>query len=853
MLKNPESAVARSSIEESNPPVAAQAEQLGWPSLFGVLLIAMALLMLELLLTRIFSVTIYYHFAFMAVSLALLGTAVSGVWVYIMPRWFSKARYTIQSPIAALLFSLSCCIALVVYLSIPFAPTTNLSDLLKTTVIYLALAVPFFFGGLCISLPLSHFPKQVSRIYFFDLIGASLGCLLTIVILNFFGGPSAILFVAVLGSLAALLMSFATSKGWVRLVSAGGSVFFAGLLIFNSVSNAINVSYAKGEHEPAKYYERWNTFSRIIVIDPPKSSAPVWGLSSSYKGTFPPFYLMNIDAQAGTPISKFTGDYKQIDYLRWDVSTAVHSLKQNGRQLVIGAGGGKDILAGLLFNQKEVVGVEINPDIINAVKGQFGEFSGHFYDDPRVKIVVDEGRTYLAQSGDKFDIIQASMIDSWAATSAGAFVLTENSLYTKEAFKIYWDRLNDGGFLTMSRFYLDNRPDETMRLLTLSMQSWKDQGVTDPRQNIAVLHSDGVATVLLKKGSPLTKEEITALEKRADDQGFSLLYAPGATVRGPSGSVTRAQPIQQLMKNSDFASFVQNYPLDISPPSDDRPFFFHTLRFGDSMRAMLGMALPPEANKVHSKAPLTVLGALLIIVTTLAALFIFLPLLALRRKASPGTNVTKRDLRGSLPFIAYFFLLGLGFIMVEIPLMQRFSIFLGHPVYSLSITLFSILLFSSLGSFLTGRVAPTSIRQRIIMVGLGLTVLIPLYILLLPPILSALVSMPILAKAVITVGLLAPLGLLMGMPFPLGIKLLSEERGWMIPWVWGINGALSVVASVLSVIVAIYNGFSTALALGALSYGLVLLLTLLSRSMRQSFTSEPGLSKQAESLLSKQG
>ncbi len=840
MLKDPESVGLRDratpeKIVENGP---AQPERISLTSQFGVLFIAMALLMLELVLTRIFSVTIYYHFAFMAVSLALLGTAVSGVWVYIMPGWFSRARYTMQAPIAALLFALSCCVALIVYLSIPFAPSANWEDLLKTTVIYMALAVPFFFGGLCISLPLSHFPKQVSRIYFFDLIGASLGCLLTIPVLNFFGGPSAILFVGVLGALSALLMSFATARRYVRTLSAAGCVFFVGLLVFNLVTNAINVSYAKGEVEPKKYYEHWNTFSRIVVIDPPKDTQPVWGLSKAYNEALPLFYLMNIDAQAGTPIINFKGDFKELNYLRWDVSTVVHTIKQNARQLSIGMGGGKDILAGLLFNQKEIVGVEINPDIVNAVKGQFGDFTGHFYDDPRVKVVLDEGRTYLTQSGEKFDIIQASLIDSWAATSAGAFVLTENSLYTKEAFKIYWDRLNEGGVLTMSRFYLGDRPDETMRLLTLGMESWKEQGVIDPRQNIVVMFSDGIATVLFKKGASFTKDEIAALEKRTDQYGFSMLYAPGVEVRGPVGSVQRAQPIQELMKTADYSTFVKNYPLDISPPSDNRPFFFHTLRFGDSIRAMLGIKLPPEADKVHSKGPLSVLGALLLIVSTLAALFIFLPLLALRRKSGVKTQ-TKKDVKGSLPFITYFFLLGLGFLMVEIPLMQRFSLFLGHPVYSLSITLFSILLFSSLGSSLTGRVAPGNIRQRIIMVGLGLSILIPVYIIALPLILNALVSLPILAKAPITVILLAPLGLLMGMPFPLGIKLLSEERGWMVPWVWGINGAMSVVASVLAVIIAIYNGFNFALALGAIAYFLVLLLALRSRALRDTTISSP--------------
>ncbi len=838
MLKDPAAATGLNNRAMPDPnKIIDSSSQISRLSLFGVMFIAMALLMLELVLTRIFSVTIYYHFAFMAVSLALLGTAISGVWVYVMPQWFSRARYTVQAPIAALLFALSAIAALITYLSIPFQPGANWGDLIKTAVIYIALAIPFFFGGLCISLPLTHYPKQVSRIYFFDLIGASAGCLLTIPVLNIFGGPSAVLFVAMLGGLSALLMSFATPRRNVRLLSAGSSLLMAGLLIFNLISNAITVSFAKGEYEPKKYYEHWNTFSRIVVIDPPKDTQPIWGLSRFYNGPIPTFYLMNIDAQAGTPIVKFNGDFNTLNYLRWDVSTTVHSIKQNAKQLVIGMGGGKDILAGLLYNQKEIVGVEINPDIVNAVKTQYADYTGHFYEDPKVRVITEEGRTYLTQTDEKFDIIQASLIDSWAATSAGAFALTENSLYTKEAFKIYWNRLNDGGILTMSRFYSRDRPDELMRLLALCVDSWKEQGVADPRQNMWVMHSDGgIATVLLKKGPAFTKEEISELEHRTDQSGFSQLYSPSGGVRGVGGAENNAQPIQQMLKNADIDSFVKNYPLDISPTTDNRPFFFHTLRFGDSIRAMLGMKLPIESDRVHSKAPLSVLGALLIIVTILAAIFIFAPLLTLRRRSQSNQPGQKRDIRGSLPFLTYFLLLGLGFLMVELPLMQRFSLFLGHPVYSLAITLFSILLFSSLGSFLTGRVLPTNARQRVIIVGIGLAVIIPIYILALPPILENLSGLSILVKAIITVIVLGPLGLLMGMPFPLGIKLVSEQRAWMIPWLWGINGSLSVVASVLSVVVAIYNGFSFALALGALCYIAVLLLTLFSRSLRETAT-----------------
>ncbi|MBN9388837.1 MAG: hypothetical protein J0I20_12345 [Chloroflexi bacterium] len=813
-------------------------DRISTASLFGVFFIAMALIMLELILTRIFSVTIYYHFAFMAVSLALLGTAVSGVWVYIMPKWFSKARYSVQAPIAAILFAVTTCAALILYISIPFLPTADWGDLLKTALIYMALSIPFFFGGLCVSLPLSHYPKQASRIYFFDLLGASIGCLLTIVVLTFLGGPTAVLFVAALGAIGALVMSLAVPRRNLRLLSTAVSVIIVALVVLNLATNVIKISYAKGEYEGTKYYEHWNTFSRIVVVDPPAGTQPVWGLSPAYNGTFPPFYLMNIDAQAGTPIIKWDGNPKSLDFLKWDVSTVVHSLKTNANQLIIGAGGGKDIMAGLLFNQKKITGVEINPDIINAVKNQYGDYTGNFYKDPRVNIVVEEGRTYLTQTSEKYDIIQASLIDSWAATSAGAFALTENSLYTDEAFKIYWNRLNDGGMLSMSRFYSSDRPDETLRLLTLGLESWREQGVTDPRQNIAVMYSGGIATVLFKKGPGFTPDEVSILQKRALQYGFSLLYAPGATP--DAQELYQAGPIPQLMAQPDYNTFVKNYPLDISPPTDNRPFFFHTLRFGDSIKAMLGMQLPPEAQNVHSKAPLSVLGALLIIVTIMAALFIFGPLLAMRRKKTAGANQNqnkeRRSIRDNIPYILYFLLIGLGFLMVELPLIQRFSLFLGQPVYALAVTLFSILLFSSLGSFSTDRVMFLDARRRLIIAGVGLSILLPVYIVLLPVILEALTGLPMLVKAVISVIILAPMAFLMGMPFPLGVKLMSQNRAWMVPWVWGINGACSVVASVVSVVIAIYYGFSMALALGTACYFCLLLLALFSRVIKQATT-----------------
>jgi hypothetical protein len=454
--------------------------------------------------------------------------------------------------------------------------------------------------------------------------------------------------------------------------------------------------------------------------------------------------------------------------------------------------------------------VEINPTIVDIVKDDLKEFTGGLYSRPDVHIQVSDGRSYLHRSDTRFDIIQASLTDTWAATSAGAFALSENNLYTTEAFNQYYQHLKEDGILTMSRYYTGSRPSETIRLVSLALASWKEMGVPDPAENIVVVASDfgvPIGTLILKK-SPFSPEEIQRIEDVSRQLGFQVVYTPLSSSN---------EYFQQLISSEDPRDFWRTYDLDVSPPTDDKPFFFHMLRLRDFLHpAAKGGALRFNNNAI------VVLVALLIIVILLTAIFIFAPLWLQRRKGL-------RPLGCSASFLWYFAFLGLGFILVEIPLIQRFILFLGNPTYALSVVLFSLLIFSGTGSLLTTLFPPQRVSQGVALVLITLGVLLALYSLFLPDMLKETMGLATPYRILIAVLWLLPLGLLMGMPFPLGIKLLDRSSREIIPWVWGINGATSVLASVLAIVISISYGFTYALLAGQVAYLASLLIVLVMR------------------------
>ncbi len=555
--------------------------------LLGVFLTSLGTLTLEVVLTRVFSVTMWYHFAFLAISLALMGSAAAGVVLYFFPRLTHPEAARRWIGWAALALAASVPIAFALYLRIPFRvrldqPTLPLGQLLWLALIYLDLTVPFFLSGLVLSLALSAWSRQAGRIYWADLTGASLGCLLSIGALNGLGGTGAVLTAGVVAGLAGLAFLWRPNRR--ALWAAAVPLLLVGLVWGQARFGwmAITVNKA-GDEEPPRLYEKWNAHSRVTVYE--VTYYPFfWAVDARHweevveTGQWLPHALLLIDAIAGTPIQAFQGDLDQVAFLRYDLTSFVYHLVDRPRTLVIGPGGGRDVLAALASGAPHVTAVEVNPAVVAAVRGPFADLAGHLYDRADVTVVVDDARGYIARSPERYDVIQAALIDTWAAGGSGAFALSENSLYTVEAFRTYYDHLTDRGILTVSRWYLAERPAETLRLVSTGMAGWKAAGVADPRLHVAVVaypqptgSGEGLATVLFKR-TPFTGDETAGLIRKAEELGFEVLYAPGLAPHEEVGAFITAD---------DPTVAAATYPLDISPATDDRPFFFNLVRFGD--------------------------------------------------------------------------------------------------------------------------------------------------------------------------------------------------------------------------------------------------------------------------------
>ena len=788
----------------------------------GIALVSLCILVLELTLTRIFSVTMWYHFAFVAISVALFGISASGLAIFLLQKIFTRERLDRHLTLFSCLMAVSILFMLIVILRVPFLPSLSPAGVLRSGIIYGSITLPFFLGGICISLLLWRHSEKVSGLYFFDLLGAALGCLVTLLALNIFTGPQVLLLAVVIASGASVCFSLNCDKRLTSYAARAALIGAVMLFLFSRSGFLTKIWIVKSPGgagqwiEARTVFEKWNSFSRVTVYPMDTEKTFGWGLSEAFDGYRPPQLFMLIDAAAGTQLVGFDGDFDKVDFLKYDITSLVHWLKDRAKVLIIGPGGGRDVLAALAFGQAPVVGVEINPIIINAVRDDFGDFVGHLYERPDVEIHLDEGRSYLSRSRDKYDIIQASLVDTWAATSSGAFVLTENNLYTVEAFEAYLERLTDDGMLTFSRWYYERAPGEALRLTALAVEALERIGRTDPRQHLFLAKksylsasgSDGVATMIVKK-TPFTEEELQRAGEACRRLDFQIVYSPDS-----------AEDIlfKKLFDKTRREKLFSEYALNIVPPTDDKPFFFHMVR----IRQFLARQIDQGAMQFNVTAVM-VLANLFVVMAGFAVLFLILPMLLARPLKLP-------QLIRHWKSLVYFMLIGLGFIMVEIPLIQRFTLFLGHPIYSLAVVLFSILFFSSLGSLSTRGASADSARLFLKRALLPLCVILLAYVFFLEPLIHALIGIPTPLKIAVSLALVAPLGWLMGMPFPLGIKLISKDAQFLIPWCWSLNGAFSVLASVGSIVTAISFGFSAAMAAGGAAYaGVLLMLVLPSR------------------------
>jgi hypothetical protein len=779
----------------------------------GLFLIALSTLMYEILLTRIFSVSMWYHFAFLAISVAMFGMTVGSIVVYLFPRTFAIDRAQYHLALSALLFAITIVFSFLTHLTIPFLTVRSIVALYGIALTYAVLSVPFFFSGICVCLALTKFPTHIGRLYAADLAGAATGCILFIYTLELTDGPTAAIVVALLACLGSL--GFARNGSFTRLrrtaivcAAVLGVFALCSTILARHQLAPLRLLWVKGSLEPRGLYTKWNSFSRVRIdgnIDGPEQPFG-WGLSPNYPQDRRIRQLMlTIDANAGTVLTNYSGNLRDVDYLRYDISNVVHYLRPNSRVLVVGVGGGRDVLSAMVFNQRSVMGVEINRNILAAVNGHFGDFTGHLDHIPNVTFVEDEGRSYIARMRTPMDIIQVSLIDTWAATAAGAFVLTENSLYTVEAWKLFLTQISDRGVLSFSRWYFPVQPGEVYRLTALAVASLKEAGINEPRRHIILVRAlrrpmnvgepYGVGTILVSK-TPFTSQDIETVNATCTAMGFELMLAPNSSL----------DPIlERIGAGKDLDTLYREYPLNISPPTDNSPFFFHMLRLRDILR----FDLYTRGGVDFNLKAVVVLVALLVIMFMLSLLCIFVPLLL---------STERGVLRDSGTLIVFFMAIGLGFMLIEMSQMQRLIVFLGHPTYGLSVVLFALLLSSGLGSVTTPQLNDAggrrSARARLaLLVGIlfvfGFST---------PVMYEQLQGATTSVRILVAVAILFPIGFFMGMAFPMGMGLTSKRSPALGPWLWGINGAMSVLASVLGVVIALVTGITSSFWTGVACY-----------------------------------
>ena len=769
----------------------------------GLFLITLTTLMYEILLTRIFSVTMWYHLAFMAISVAMFGMTAGAIIVYLLPAYFNDEKSQYRLGLFSLLYGVAIPLCFLAQLAIPFVATRSVGVVSLT---YLVTSIPFVFSGICVSVALTRFPRQLSTLYAADLSGAAIGCILLIYLLKVIDGPSAMIALACVACLAAVFF-YSPQNRRSCITAVAFTLLFACLTVANAVSIShgypgLRITWAKGAFESKPAYERWNSFSRIRIATGENSTPFGWGLSTVKKFQITPGnqLQLEIDSAALTVLSRFNGNENELEYLKYDVTNIAHYLKSNARVLVIGVGGGRDILSALAFHQKSVVGVEINGNILNALNRDFGDFTGHLDRNPKITFVNDEGRAYLSRDPGQFDIIQASLIDTWAATSAGAFALSENALYTLEAWELFFKRLSSNGIVTFSRWYTRRGPLEMFRLTALASGALVKSGIKNPRDHIVIVKNvdEGVGTLLMSK-APFSENDLKTLENVTNQLRFEIVLSPKYS----------QDPVLERVASPDVFEFTDGLAVDISPPTDDRPFFFNTTRIG---RAIHGSLPNFQINRVFGDAVL-ILGYLLLFVVLLTVACILLPLFLTRKKGS---------LEGAGPLVAFFAAIGFGFMLIEISQMQRLIIFLGHPTYSLSALLFSLLLSSGIGSYWTSGVNAEDMVSlktrggRFLIILLGVLVIFGF---LAPRIVLAFAESSVSARIFVATVMLFPIGFFMGMAFPLGMKLASIRGSELTPWLWGINGATSVCASVVAVVFAMALGISATFWIGFCCYG----------------------------------
>ncbi len=715
--------------------------------------VSCAVLIYEIAITRILSVVLWYHFAFLSVSLAMLALGAPGVW------------FTIRKPTATTLENVLVVggLALPASTVVLFAGSEHVG---RETTAQLLLVIacvlaPLMFLGAAVCLMLMRAEgREIGRMYAADLLGATVGAFLVVPLLRVVPTPHLVAGVGLLPLVGAALVA--------RPLRAGiaGALVLACLL----VPGPLVLRVAKSDEPKDLLFTKWTPTARVTIFGIPKMRAFGWGMGSKYEGEPIDQLWIEQDASAGTPITRLEGSPHELGHLLFDVTSAGYQARKPDRVCVIGAGGGRDVLTALASGATDVDAVELNGAVVDALSGPFRAFSGDVYHLPGVHAVVGEGRSFLTRSRGEYDFIQVSLVDTWAATAAGAYALSESYLYTVEALRLYLRKTSPTGVVSISRWIAGDGQFEIARLAQVARAALAAEGITDAPDHVALMSAGRIGTFLISR-TPWAAPKLASLDAIAAERGF---------VRRPTASLMAG----------DVAAYERD-GLDMSPSTDDRPFFFQ-------MVSVLGGAKEGASLSINERS-VVLLRKLLVVMAALNVLFFFVPLALKKQKRPPFGQG------------AYFSCIGIAFMLVELPSAQRFVLYLGHPSFATTVVLTCLLLGAGVGSFVASRASDAAIRMHMMI----LPVAVVLLDVVVGSLFAATLGQSFAVRVALTAVTLVPIGYLMGVPLPAGMSAFPEEHK---PWFWAMNGAASVFAGVMSLALTMQLGFVKATLVGALLY-----------------------------------
>jgi len=792
----------------------------------GVALISAAVLLLQIVQTRVFSVMLWHHLTYLVVTFTLLGFAAGGAVLACRPAWLSGG-VSRRLALSSLLFGAATIGAYALITRVlPRAEHTSLG-IARAAVDYAVLLVPMVFAGFAIALALTDAKGAVGRLYGINMIGSAAGCVVYVPALKLLGGEGAVLLACALAMLGGTFFAWAAHRGVALLCGAFGTatLLFAvvsptSVFVAPVANSKAMVQHMAADSRLVIEHQRWDALCRIDVVGPGPQDTTAQ--RTIYQDGDAPTVMPMGNAHESVNIFEKEG----LAYLMF--------LNRAPKVLAIGIGGGVDILQAAATHRPlppgqivDFTGVELNSTTTALMRGELAAASGNRYELPGVKIVLDEGRSWLRRSHEKYDIIQMTGTDTYAALSSGSYVMSESYLYTAEAYDDFIGHLTDDGVISVLRFRFEP-PRETLRLAGIAVDALRRDGAANPADHIVMLSFAGPRKeiegklvgldydALLIRRKPFTPEQVAIYSKYcAALPGTKVQYAPGLACEGITADFFAA------VRAGTDGAYRDDYIYNLDPVTDDSPFFFRYDKWDDALARIFGItgrttsSLGEEYAGIVGAEPLglIMLGTVLGESSVLVALLLLVPLWLFRRE---GLRV-----EGAARWMIYFFGLGAGYILVEVVAMQRFVLFLGNPGYAITVVLITFLLFSGLGASVAGRSKDP--RRTLVRALLAVLLLIGVLAFALPPIFHVALALPLEARIAMTVVLLAPAAFVMGMPFPSGLALLSARGGPLVPWAFGVNGGASVLASVIGILVAMSAGFSMAFLLAGLSYGMALL------------------------------